>query len=137
MKIYITIALAMFVMNTANAQEAPIKAVFDVTSANTEVHQSAVRHVNLMSEAYPDSSFELVIYSSAYEMVDNKSSTVSEAMHEILKKENVSIVVCALTLKKNEKDMKDLIPGVGIVPDGIYEIISKQMQGWGYIKEGK
>jgi len=58
-------------------------------------------------------------------------------MHEIIKKENVSIVVCALTLKKNEKDMKDLIPGVGIVPDGIYEIISKQMQGWGYIKEGK
>lgn len=137
MKIYITIALAIFAMNMANAQEVPIKAVFDVTSANPEVHQSAVRHVNLMSEAYPDSSFELVIYSSAYEMVDNKSSTVSEAMHEIIKKENVSIVVCALTLKKNEKDMKDLIPGVGIVPDGIYEIISKQMQGWGYIKEGK
>jgi len=90
-----------------------------------------------MSEAYPDSSFELVIYSSAYEIVDNKSSTVSEAMHEIIKKENVSIVVCALTLKKNEKDKKDLIPGVGIVPDGIYEIISKQQQGWGYIKEGK
>ena len=90
-----------------------------------------------MSEAYPDSSFELVIYSSAYAMVDNKSSTVSEAMHEIINKENVSVVVCALTLKKNGKDMKDLVPGVGTVPDGIYEIISKQQQGWGYIKEGK
>jgi intracellular sulfur oxidation DsrE/DsrF family protein len=136
-KIYITIAMAMFAMNMAIAQEVPIKVVFDVTSDNAAVHQSAVRHVNLMSDAYPESSFELVIYSSAYAMVDNKSSVVSEAMHEIINKENVSVVVCALTLKKNGKDMKDLVPGVGTVPDGIYEIISKQQQGWGYIKEGK
>jgi intracellular sulfur oxidation DsrE/DsrF family protein len=27
-----------------------------------------------------------------------------------------------------------LISGVGMVPDGIYELISKQREGWGYIK---
>ena len=30
-----------------------------------------------------------------------------------------------------------LLEGVGTVPDGIYEIISKQHQGWGYIKAAR
>jgi intracellular sulfur oxidation DsrE/DsrF family protein len=31
-------------------------------------------------------------------------------------------------------DKSQLIAGVETVPDGIYEIITKQKQGWGYIK---
>jgi uncharacterized protein len=37
-------------------------------------------------------------------------------------------------MKNNNVDKSQLIPGVQVVPDGIYEIISKQKQGWGYIK---
>jgi intracellular sulfur oxidation DsrE/DsrF family protein len=33
-------------------------------------------------------------------------------------------------------DKSQLIPGVEVVPDGIYEIITKQREGWGYIKVG-
>jgi intracellular sulfur oxidation DsrE/DsrF family protein len=29
-----------------------------------------------------------------------------------------------------------LLPGVSTVPDGIYEILQKQREGWGYIKAG-
>ncbi|CAM3575466.1 DsrE family protein [Zobellia roscoffensis] len=137
MKKYIQLAMVLFVTNIAVAQEKPIKVVFDVTSANTDVHKSAARHVRLMSETYPDSEFELVVYSSAYSMVDNNSSAAGETLREIVKNDNVSIVVCANTLKRNKKSISDLIPGVTTVPDGIYEIIAKQQLGWGYIKEGK
>ena len=41
-----------------------------------------------------------------------------------------------MTMKRNNIDQSQLVPGVEIVPDGIYEIISKQQQGWGYIKVG-
>ena len=35
----------------------------------------------------------------------------------------------------NQKlDKSQLLTGVQIVPDGIYEIVSKQQEGWGYIK---
>ena len=30
----------------------------------------------------------------------------------------------------------DLLPNIGIVPDGIYELVVKQSEGWGYIKVG-
>jgi intracellular sulfur oxidation DsrE/DsrF family protein len=39
-----------------------------------------------------------------------------------------------VALKNNHVDKSQLLPGVETVPDGIYEIISKQKQGWGYIK---
>lgn len=137
MKKFVKLALAVFITNIAFAQEKPIKVVFDVTSGNTEVHKSAARHLRLMSETYPDSEFEMVIYSSAYKMVDNNSSAAGETLRKIIKNDNVSIVICQNTLKRNSKSKEDLIPGVTTVPDGIYEIVSKQQQGWGYIKEGK
>ncbi|WP_424003699.1 hypothetical protein [Maribacter sp. IgM3_T14_3] len=137
MKKLIQLALALFITNIAFAQEKPIKVVFDVTSGNTDVHKSAARHLRLMSETYPDSEFELVVYSSAYTMVDNKSSAAGETLREIVKNKNVSIVVCQNTMKRNDKSKEDLIPGVTTVPDGIFEIVSKQQLGWGYIKEGK
>jgi intracellular sulfur oxidation DsrE/DsrF family protein len=37
-------------------------------------------------------------------------------------------------MEHNNVDSSQLIPGVGIVPDGIYEIVKKQREGWGYIK---
>ncbi len=137
MKKLIQLALALFITNIAFAQEKPIKVVFDVTSGNTDVHKSAARHLRLMSETYPDSEFEMVVYSSAYKMVDNNSSSAGETLREIVNNKNVSIVVCQNTMKRNNKTKDDLIPGVTTVPDGIYEIVAKQQLGWGYIKEGK
>ena len=137
MKKLIKLALALFITNIAFAQEKPIKVVFDVTSGNIDVHKSAARHLRLMSETYPDSEFEMVVYSSAYKMVDNNSSSAGETLREIVKNKNVSIVVCQNTMKRNNKTKDDLIPGVTTVPDGIYEIVAKQQLGWGYIKEGK
>ena len=43
-------------------------------------------------------------------------------------------MVCAVALKAQGIDESQLIPGTLIVPDGIYDIISKQRYGWDYIK---
>ncbi len=137
MKNLISLVVALLLTATLAAQQEAIKVVFDVTSGNPDVQRSAARHLRLMSESYPDSQFEMVVYSSAYSMVDNKSSVAGQTLRDIINKDNVSIVVCQNTLKRNKKDEKDLIPGVTTVPDGIYEIVMRQKQGWGYIKEGK
>lgn len=131
------IFLVMMVSGLALAQSEPIKVVFDVTSSNPDVHRTAAKHLRLMAEAYPQSEFELVIYSGAYKMVDRKSSVAGETLSQIVNKDNVDIVICEQTMKRHKMTMEDLIPGVGAVPDGIYEIVMKQKQGWGYIKEAQ
>jgi hypothetical protein len=49
----------------------------------------------------------------------------------------VAFKVCAIAMKNNQVEQSQLIPGVQIVPDGIYEIITKQKEGWGYIKAAR
>ena len=117
------------------AQDKPVKIVFDVTSDDVKVHQKAVRHVKLMSEAYPESDFEIVVYSGALDMVLNEKSSVAEDLKKLTQDEHVTVAVCSGTMARENADESALLPGVKIVPDGILEIALKQADGWSYIKE--
>jgi intracellular sulfur oxidation DsrE/DsrF family protein len=137
MKKYIYFIFIVFLAFNLKAQETPVKIVFDVTSGDENVHQSTVRHVKMMSEAYPDSEFEVVMYSGSIDMVLKDKSSVAEDMEELAKKDNITFAVCKGTMKRHKISEDQIIPGVIQVNDGILEIITKQQQGWGYIKEGQ
>ena len=137
MKTYINLVLALVLSVMAFAQDKPVKIVFDVTSDNTKVHSTTVRHVKAMSQAYPDSKFEVVMYSGAMDMVLKDKSSVAADLEELAKNENVSFVICEGTMKRYQVDASQLIPGVTTVPDGILQIIKRQAEGWGYIKEAQ
>ena len=137
MKTIVNLVIVCLFSTMVLAQEKPVKIVFDVTSSNTSVHESAMRHVTMMAKAYPDSKFELVMYSGAYGMVVKGESTVSEEMAALAENKNVDFVVCQASLNRHKVEPTQLITGVRAVPDGILEIIQKQGQGWGYIKEGQ
>ena len=137
MKRYLTLFIALGISIFSFAQENPVKIVFDVTSSNTDVHKSTVRHVKAMSNAYPDSQFEVVMYSGAMEMVLKDKSVVAADLEMLAKKDNIDFVICQGTMKRHKADASQLIPGVKSFPDGILEIINKQQEGWGYIKESQ
>ena len=117
------------------SQKTEIKVVFDVTSKNVKTHQMTVRHVELMSISYPDSQFEVVLYGGSIEMALNEKSTVKNAIQLLSEKDNVDFVICEASMRKHKVEKQDLIKGFKTVPDGILEIIEKQQNGWGYIKE--
>lgn len=137
MKHYFKLLIALFITSMTLAQENPVKIVFDVTSNNTAVHESAVRHVKAMSEAYPESKFEVVMYSGAMDMALKDKSVVANYIEELAKKNNIDFVICEGTMKRHNVDTSQLIDGINTVPDGILEIVNKQKEGWGYIKEVK
>jgi uncharacterized protein len=118
-----------------HAQDKPVNIVFDVTSGDPATHQSTVRHVKAMSAAYPASNFEVVVYGGSIDMVLKEKSSVSEEILGLANQQNVSFKVCQGTMNRNKLDQSALITNVEIVPDGIMEIVMKQGEGWGYIKE--
>jgi intracellular sulfur oxidation DsrE/DsrF family protein len=117
------------------AQEKPVKIVFDVTSSDETVHETAMRHITMMAKAYPESQFELVVYSGAINLVRKDKSVVADQVTALKDNDNVSIKVCQATMNRHKLNDSDLLPGVASVPDGILEIVQKQSEGWGYIKE--
>lgn len=135
MKKYLILFFACLLSLNLFAQEKPVKIVFDVTSDDVKVHQKAVKHVKMMSEAYPESDFEIVVYSGALDMVLNDKSSVAEDLTKLAQDEHVTVAVCNGTMARENKDKTALLPGVKVVPDGILEIAQKQSQGWSYIKE--
>jgi uncharacterized protein len=133
---YTILVVALLILSvTAWAQSKPIKVVFDVTSKDTSVHQTTMRHVKAMSAEYPDSEFEVVVYGGAIPMVLKDKSSLSNDISSFKNNERVTFKVCAGTMKRYNVDSNALLPGVDIVPDGILELVNKQSEGWGYIKE--
>lgn len=117
------------------SQTKPVKIVFDVTSKDTSTHQSVLRHVKGMAAQYPDALLEVVIYGGAWTMVVDQGSGGREAVQKLAAQKNVSFKICQLSMQRVGIERSDLIPGVEVVPDAIIEIVTRQNEGWGYIKE--
>ena len=71
------------------------------------------------------------------DMVLKGKSVVAEDLEMLAKKDNIDFVICEGTMKRHKIKDSQIIGGVRSVPDGILEIIEKQQEGWGYIKEGQ
>ncbi len=133
-KIFIISFLFFTAINFSLAQSVPYRVVFDVTSHDTTDHRLAIRWATEVLNATPDAQVELVFYGKSMDMITKDKSTVADAITKLSEKKNIAFRVCAIALKNNHLDTSQLVTGVGTVPDGIYEIISKQAEGWGYIK---
>ena len=116
------------------AQQRPYNVVFDLTSRDTNDHKMVLRWINLIVQPNPDAKVEVVFYGQSLDMVVKDKSVVAEEVKKLATNKNVAFRVCAIAMQHHNIDKSQLLTGVETVPDGIYEIISKQGEGWGYIK---
>ncbi len=128
--------LSMLLLQAAFLAAQPnYKVVFDVTSKDTVDHKMAIRWVNGILKAEPTAQVEVVFFGQSLDMITKNKSVVAGAITAITTaNKNASFKVCKVAMKAHNIDMGQLVAGVETVQDGIYEIISKQREGWGYIK---
>ena len=136
-KIIFLPCLLLYACSFSFAQSAPYKVVFDVTSKDTVVHQMVMRWVKEILTTAPDADIEVVFYAKSLDMITKDKSVVAAEVIKYAATKNVSFKVCEVAMKSNAVEKSQLLPGVQLVPDGIYEIISRQHEGWGYIKAAK
>ena len=129
--------MLLLICNFSMSQSAPYNVVFDVTSKDTVVHQMVIRWVNEILKSSPKANVEIVFYAKSLNMITNEKSVVADEVIKLAASKNVSFKVCEVAMKNNMVDKSQLLAGVKTVPDGIYEIISKQHDGWGYIKAAR
>jgi uncharacterized protein len=119
---------------TLQAQSVPYNVVFDLTSKDSNDHKTVIRWLDGITKERPDAKLEVVLYGQALDMVVKDKSTVAADLARLQQNKNITVKACAAAMKRHNVDASQLLPGIGTVPDGIYEIISKQKEGWGYIK---
>jgi hypothetical protein len=136
MKKYLSSIIALLFMTSFVQAQENYKVVFDLASRDSVNQQAIVREIGLITDANPNAKLEVVIYGQGLDIAINGRSPQQGNVEKIISSGKASFKVCAMTMKRNNISKEQLIPGVEVVPDGIYEIISKQHEGWGYIKVG-
>lgn len=129
--------LLLLLLHVSEAQTKDYKVVFDLTSKDTSDHKSVIRWLNGISQSNPNARMEVVFYGQSLGMVSKDKSTVAEDIKKLIANKNISFKVCEAAMKRQNIDKSELLPGIETVPDGIYEIILKQGEGWGYIKASR
>jgi len=136
-RVLIVAAVALLSLGFVDRQAAhPYRVAFDLTSRDSLDQKAVVRWIKELPASSPDVQMEIVMYGKGFELVMPTRSTVSADIQAALRLPNVTFKVCEIAMKNNQIDKSQLFPGVQTVPDGIHELVSKQQEGWGYIKVG-
>jgi len=137
MKKYRLLLLLLVSSFSLAAQQADYKVLFDLTSRDSVDQKNVVRWLREISEGNPNAKMEVVMYGRGLELAVKDKSYVSEEIGKLSSNKNISFKVCAIAMKNNNISRDQLLAGIDVVPDGIYEIISKEKEGWGYIKAAR
>jgi uncharacterized protein len=132
-KILLSVSVLFFCSLLLKAQK-DYKVVFDLTSGDSLSQQTAIRWVNEITKAEPTAQVEVVMFGKGLPLAVKDKSAVANDVTTLATNKNVAFKVCSMALANQKIDKSQLLPGVQTVPDGIYEIVSKQREGWGYIK---
>jgi len=129
----ILLGFFLFSVLFAHAQK-DYRVVFDMTSKDSVDQQAVIRWLNEISKTEPNARMEVVMYGKGLNLVVKDRSSVADDVVRLAGNKNISFKVCQVAMKNQGVDITQLLPGVQTVPDGIYEVISRQRDGWGYIK---
>ena len=132
-KLSLLATILFFALQSVFAQK-DYKVVFDLTSGDTLSQQTAIRWVKEIMNTEPTAQVEVVMFGKGLPLVVKDKSALADEVTSLANNKNVAFKVCAIALANLKIDKSQLLPGVQVVPDGIYEIVSKQRDGWGYIK---
>ncbi len=135
MKSFFLIALLVGTMPALlYAQRSNYRVVFDLTSKDSLDERAVIRWLNEVAVPNPNGRFEVVMYGKGFNLVMKNNLSFADDVNKLSAHMNIAFKVCAVAMKSNNVQKSDLLPCVQVVPDGIYEIVSKQHEGWGYIK---
>lgn len=136
------ILIAFTAFNNLKAQEnvqASVKAehriIFQLTSADTTVHKQLIKQFENILSVSPTTKIEVVCHGPGLDMLVADKTIVEEKVKHLAEK-GVVFNACEFSIKQRKLDHSKIIKSAGFVPAGIIEVVTKQEQGWSYIKAG-
>ncbi|MBK6484969.1 MAG: DsrE family protein [Chitinophagales bacterium] len=111
------------------------KIVFQLTSDDTLSHKALMKQLNNIVTVAPDAKVEVVCHGPGLNVLI-KGKTIVQGKIGELNKKGITFVACEFSMKERNVPKENIIPEAGFVKYGILEIVTKQEEGWSYIKSG-
>jgi hypothetical protein len=111
------------------------KIVFQLTTADTMSHKALMKQLGNIKLVAPETKIEVVCHGPGLDMLLSNKTTVLKGIQSS-KEKGVEFIACEFSIKERKLDKANIISEAGFVPAGIIEIVTKQEEGWMYIKSG-
>ncbi|NDK55635.1 DsrE family protein [Pontibacter fetidus] len=107
--------------------------LYDVSAADTALHSGLMRQLNNLKKTWPEAQVEVVVYGKALNLLVTENTTKATAIKDLQAK-GIVFAACENTMRARKITKEQLLPNVITVPMAVGEIITKQEEGWSYIK---
>ncbi len=126
--------LALGAVPAAQAQNARHKVVFQVSDGDPQKWNLTLNNAkNVQDNLGVDKvDLEIVAYGPGIGMLKMESQVANRIDAAV--KAGVKIVACENTMAAMKLVRADMLPEIGYVPGGVVELMTKQEQGWAYIR---
>jgi intracellular sulfur oxidation DsrE/DsrF family protein len=121
--------------NKLDSNKPEHKIVFQLTTGDTTAHKQLIKQFNNILSVSPSTKIEVVCHGAGLDMLISDKTIVEDKI-KLLSEKGVVFNACEFSIKERKVDRIKIILVAGFVPAGIIEIVSKQEQGWSYIKAG-
>ena len=117
------------------AEKSVHKIIFQMTTEDTLAQKSLMKQLNNILLISPDSKLEVVCHGPGINLLVITKTIFQDKINQ-LKTKGVEFVACEFTMSEKKLTKENIIPEAGFVKGGIIEIVTKQEEGWSYIKSG-
>jgi intracellular sulfur oxidation DsrE/DsrF family protein len=133
--LFTLVSFAIKAQTNADIQKPEHKIIFQLTSGDTTAHKQLIKQFNNILSVSSTTKIEVVCHGLGLDMLVS-GKTIVEDKIKILSEKGVVFNACEFSIKERKVDRSKIISSAGFVPAGIIAIVSKQEQGWSYIKAG-
>jgi intracellular sulfur oxidation DsrE/DsrF family protein len=112
----------------------PHKVVFQVSESDPKTWNLALNNARNVQQALgaEQTAVEIVVYGPGIGML-KMDTPVGERIAEAMGK-GVAVVACENTMKGQKLTRADMLPSIGYVPAGVVELMSRQKEGFAYVR---
>ncbi len=111
------------------------KIIFQLSIDDSLAHKALMKQLNNITTVAPGTKIEVVCHGPGLNMLVLGKTTVQEKILQ-MKMKDIEFVACEFSMSERNVPKEKIIPEAGFVKAGIIEIVTKQEQGWSYIKSG-
>ena len=132
----LSILALVFMGSIAWAQESPEhRIVFQHTTADTTAQKALMKQLGNLLSVSPTTQVEVVCHGPGLNMLLSDKSRVAEKLAGFAAR-GVVFSACQFSMKERKVSADQLLPSATQVPAGIIYIVTKQEEGFHYIKSG-
>lgn len=131
----VAISFSLFAQSTPLPVAKSHKIVFQLSSEDTLVHKALMRQLNNVLNAAPNAKMEVVCHGPGINLLVSGKTVVLDKI-QLLRTKGVTFEACENTLREKNIPKDKIIAEAGFVPSALVQIVTRQEEGWSYIKAG-